>query len=213
MLYADVFINLNFYFESLTKFKHNYDYFGLQVDEETWLGTAEEEESKRIKHYIVPAVPFYILWTFVPISYLEKEKRQAKLICFAISALFASLEILFLTQYFPEDHVLNQLIFFITPNHITFWEFFNFIQSLVPYVILICIAIQDIFVYESHLKDPDEQDTSDLRFSHLLREQEGVLSEYIVKLTDFENKLRNDHLKLSIEQIKDENREMHSYTK
>lgn len=79
-------------------------------------------------------------------------------------------------------------------------------------MILICIAIQDIFVYESHLKDPDEQDTSDLRFSHLLREQEGVLSEYIEKLTVFENKLRNDNLKLSIEQIKDENREMHSYT-
>lgn len=37
--YADVFINLNFYFDSLTKFKHNYDYFGIQVDEETREGT------------------------------------------------------------------------------------------------------------------------------------------------------------------------------
>lgn len=118
--YADVFINLNFYFESLTKYKHNYDYFGIQVDEETRELSEKEEEGKRMYHYIVPAVPFYILWTFVPVSYLEKEKRKAKLFCFAISALLASLEISFLTNYFPDGHVVNTLIKLSTPNYITY---------------------------------------------------------------------------------------------
>jgi hypothetical protein len=72
--HAETFVNLNFYFDSVTKYKHNYDYFGIQADQETREGTKEEEESKRFKHYIIPAVPFYVLWTFVPISYLEKEK-------------------------------------------------------------------------------------------------------------------------------------------
>lgn len=96
-LYADVFVNLNYLFDSVTKERDNYDFLGIQVDAETKHdGTKEQEADKRF-YSSLNSIPFYILWSFIPISYLEKEKRFAKILCFALVAAFGALEISFIS--------------------------------------------------------------------------------------------------------------------
>ncbi len=82
-------------FDTITKYKHNYNYFGEKFDESTVIGSEEEEISKRIKFVYSPA-SFYILWVFLPMSYLEREKRQAKIICFLITLAIGFVEFGFL---------------------------------------------------------------------------------------------------------------------
>lgn len=95
--FADVFINLNYHFDSVTKEKENYDYFGIEVEADSKpKGTKEEEASWKL-FTSLKVIPFFILWTFIPISYLEKEKRLAKLSSFAIVAALGALEISFIS--------------------------------------------------------------------------------------------------------------------
>jgi len=43
------------------------------------------------------SAPFYILWAFIPSSYLQKEQRMAKIICMGLTVLLAAVEICFIS--------------------------------------------------------------------------------------------------------------------
>ena len=84
------------------------------------------------------------------------------------------------------------------------------IQSFVPYLLLIFISYFDIYTYESYKKNTEELEMTDLRYRGLLHEQETVLAEYVSKLNSYQQKLNRSSL--SLQEIKDTNSEMRSYT-
>ena len=84
------------------------------------------------------------------------------------------------------------------------------IQSFVPYLLLIFISYFDIYTYESYKKNTEELEMTDLRYRGLLHEQETILAEYVSKLNSYQQKLTRNSL--SLQEIKDTNTEMRSYT-
>jgi hypothetical protein len=123
--YADVFINLNNHFDTITIGQEFYDYYNIekQVEEGPKIEEKDMPNHKLIKSFV--SLPYFILWAFVPTSYLHKEKRKSKIVCFALTALFAYVEIMFIAQLVPNDHMIVSIIKQVVPQWMTFREFFN----------------------------------------------------------------------------------------
>lgn len=155
-LYADVFINLNDNFETLERksYREMYDNFGIRVNKDKhWDNmTDEEKEMKRVMSSLV-SIPFYIIWAFIPMAYLEKEKRQAKLSCFAFVAIFAAFELTFLTGFLPKEHVLATGFKSLVPNDMTYSEMLQRVQTALPYLLSLLILYLDIYKYKTYAVD------------------------------------------------------------
>ena len=95
-LYADVFINLNNYFDTITSGKELYDYYNEEKQVEEGPKATEEELPTLWIMKALRSAPFFILWGFIPPSYLHKEKWKSKLVCMFITGLLGGLEFLFI---------------------------------------------------------------------------------------------------------------------
>ena len=137
----------------------------------------------------IAVVPFYITWVFIPVAFLDREKRVGKVAAFAVAAGLAAVEISICSFYFAPKHWFHKSVLSVVPGDMTYRQFFNVCQMQVPYLSLLVIIALDIFRYktwEEELQWVAEgkflNKFSDDRMCHIIGEQERQIREAITHI-------------------------------
>ena len=65
-------------------------------------------------------VPFYITWVFIPVAFLDREKRMGKLAVLGLAAGMAALEISLCSFYFEPSSAIHKAFISLVPGDMTF---------------------------------------------------------------------------------------------
>ena len=144
-----------------------YDYYKERVTTKTEAKLSDEDEASKKLFKSLISIQYFITWAFIPIAYLEKEKRAGKLWCFILVGAMGALEITFIGQILPKTHVFSTTIQSVVPNWLTYREFFSLIQSLIPYLVQLLMVYLDLKVYKTY-ESSDDQDSDEVRLAAII---------------------------------------------